>query len=607
MSAAGSVRPLRATAPAAPAPRRRAGLWRSAWPIYPALLFLALLFAYPIAVLLGMSFADDQGALGFDQYRRLFANAVYLKVLAITFKTAAWTTLFALVAGYPVAYLLASAKDNARKLLIILVLMPFWTSFLVRTFAWMVLLGRNGAVNDLLMALGLLEMPARMIYNFTGVLIGMVHAMMPLCVLTMLSVMEKIDTNLMKAASTLGARKGSAFWKIYFPLSLPGVAAGGLLVFITSLGFFVTPALLGGSGETMIVQQIIFQVQSMLNWRFAGAVSVLLLASALLVFVLYDRLLGLSTLSGDAGGARSGLIGRIAGRIGGHLLSLLALICDGAGRLLGALLPARSDRPRKNHGRKLLWLAGMALILFLALPALFVIPISFTEDSFLSWPPKGFSLQWYEGVFANGDWLAAASRSFVVAILAAAGGMLVGVPAAFFLVRQRMAGKTALLAFLLSPMILPHIIIAVALFHLFSRIGLVGSTFGMVLAHTVLTIPYIVITVMAVIKGYDTRLDHAAWTLGATRAKTFWYVTLPVLKSGMIAAFMFAFITSFDELTISLFLTGGEFTTLPKLMWDDALLKVSPTLAAVATLLLAFMTALILFSEYLRRRGGKTG
>ena len=150
----------------------------------------------------------------------------------------------------------------------------------------LVLLGRSGAVNDLLTALGLVEYPVRMIYNFVGVMIGMVHALMPLCVLTMLSVMINIDTNLTKAASTLGARGGQAFWRVDLPLSVPGVAAGGLLVFITALGFFITPALLGGRKDTMLVQLIIFHIHEVLNLGFAGAISLLLLVTVLAIFLL---------------------------------------------------------------------------------------------------------------------------------------------------------------------------------------------------------------------------------------------------------------------------------------------------------------------------------
>ena len=173
------------------------------WPIYPAILFLLLLFVYPTALLVGLSAVDVDGRISVSHYSRLFEGNLYTKVLLITLKVAVWTTAFAIVAGYPVAYLLSTVKTSLRNTLIIWVLLPFWTSFLVRTFAWLVLLGRKGAINDLLIALGILDYPIKIIYNFSGVMIGMVHALMPLCVLTMLAVMENIDTNLSKAAGTL--------------------------------------------------------------------------------------------------------------------------------------------------------------------------------------------------------------------------------------------------------------------------------------------------------------------------------------------------------------------------------------------------------------------
>jgi ABC-type spermidine/putrescine transport system permease subunit II len=181
--------------------------------------------------------------------------------------------------------------------------------------------------------------------------------------------------------------------------------------------------------------------------------------------------------------------------------------------------------------------------------------------------------------------------------------MSIGVPAAFFLARKQFFGKVALFAFLVSPIIMPNIIIAVALFYLYAKLGLVGTNIGLILGHTVLAIPYVVITVMAILKNYDHRIDQAAWTLGANKWQTLTRVTLPLLSAGLIASFMFAFIISFDELTIALFVTGGEVTTLPKQMWDDALMRVSPALAAVASLLLAFMSCVILATEYFRRRG----
>ncbi|MDP7497940.1 MAG: ABC transporter permease subunit [SAR324 cluster bacterium] len=575
------------------------------WQLFPAFLFLGFFFVYPVVLLLSLSFLNSNGEITLEHYGRLATTPLYFKVLVITLKTAGWTTLLAVVGGYPVAYLLASVRPSTRNSLLIWVLMPFWTSFLVRTFAWIVLLGRNGAVNDLLQVLGIIDRPLKIIYNFTGVLIGMTHALMPLAVLTMLSVMLNINANLPKAASTLGARGGQVFWRIFFPLSLPGVAAGGLLVFITSIGFFITPALLGGMRDTMIVQVIIFQIHEVLNWKFAGAVSMLLLLTVLLIFYFYDRLLGLSTLSGEAqqSSAKSNRLTMLGSQIGMRLITYIAWFCEKTAEFYEWFFPLRPDSPQRKFSQKVLWVTGLFIISFLALPTFFIIPVSFTEEGFLSWPPKGFSLQWYEQIFSSLHWFEAIGRSFLVASCSSLLGMFIGVPAAFFLIRKSIPGKTLIFAFLISPMILPHIIIAVAIFFLFANLSLVGTTFGLVLGHTVLAIPFVVVTVMAVIKNYNEHFDQAAWTLGATRLKTLIHITFPLIRPGLIAAFMFAFIISLDELTIALFITGGEVTTLPKQMWDDAIMRVSPLLAAVASLLLVFMSGFILLSEFLRRRG----
>jgi putative spermidine/putrescine transport system permease protein len=160
----------------------------------------------------------------------------------------------------------------------------------------------------------------------------------------------------------------------------------------------------------------------------------------------------------------------------------------------------------------------------------------------------------------------------------------------------------AIITLVLAPLVLPRIIIAVALFYLYAQLGLVGSIAGLVIGHTILAVPYVVITVMAVLKTYDERLDHAAWTLGANKWQALWRITLPQIKGGLIAGFLFAFITSFDDLTIALFVTGGGTSTLPRQMWNDLLLQVNPTLAAVSTLILVFVTVFIVLAEMLRRR-----
>ena len=585
---------------------RRYPEWFALWPLLPLVIYLAVLFFYPVAQLLWLSATNDQGDLTNRHFAQLFASGTYIKVLGITFRIAAWTTLLAVLAGYPLAYLLATSH-RARSQLLLWVLMPFWTSFLVRTFAWIVLLGRKGAINDWLMQLGVTDAPVKLIYNFAGVMIGMVHALMPLAVVTMLAVMRNIDANLPKAASTLGARGGQSFWRIYFPLSLPGVATGALLVFILAMGFFITPALLGSGREIMIVQIIIENIEELMNWSFAGAVSVLLLGTTLAVFILYDQLFGLSTMSGtqnitDSGRRKLRLVGRLGAFIGAHLVAIMGWICDRFSEGMETIRPVRPDRPRIAVSRYILWVISIAVIIFLAAPSFFVIPISFSEASFIQWPPTGFTLKNYEMFIDDPIYVGAMVRSFAVGLISATLAMLLGVPAAFALTRQRIPARGLIFAGILTPMILPHIIIAIALFYIYAKIGLVGTTVGLVLGHTCISVPFVVVTVMAVLKNYDERLDQAAWSLGANKLKTLRYVTLPLIFPGLIAAFLFAFVISLDELTIALFISGGQEPTLPKKMWVDAIFKVSPIVTAASTIVLLFVTSLILIADYLRRR-----
>ena len=564
----------------------------------PLALLLVCFLVYPVGQLLLLSVQNDSG-FTLAQYRQLFASSVYVDVLLITLKISLVTTLVCVVTGYPIAYLISIVGKDRKARLLFFVLLSFWTSFLVRAFAWVVLLGRNGVINKLLLSLGIVSTPASLLYNFGSVLVGMVNALLPLAVLTMLSVMENIDRNLPRAAATLGAGPGMAFWKIYFPLSLPGVAAAGIMVFVTAIGFFIVPALLGGRRETMITQLIIDQIQQTMNWGFAGAISVLLLLVVLVVFAAYDRLLGLSTMTGAAT-ARKAVPSRLSGPIqkaGDTVLTLLGSLFDG----IIDLLPSRKrDRNPDQPGLGLqvfVW----AMLLVISLPTLLMIPLSFGSGG-LNWPPQGFTLHWYETVLASPVWTQALLRSLMVGIGTGLLAMLVGTPAAFLLVRSEIPGKAAWLAFILSPIVVPRMIIAVGLFYVFARIGLVGSAFGLILGHTVVAVPYVVMTMMAVLRNYDTRLDLAAQSLGARPFATLRHITFPILGAGMMSSFLFAFATSFDELTIALFATGGLNATLPKQFWDEVTLQVSPVIAAVSTCLFVFMGLLIFVAEHLRRR-----
>jgi ABC-type spermidine/putrescine transport system permease subunit I len=198
-----------------------------------------------------------------------------------------------LALGYPLAYVLATRRPRTAQLLMIIVVLPFFTSIIVRTYAWMVLLGRNGIVNQYLMTLGFTDKPLLLLYNQGGVVIGMSYVLLPYMVLTVYSVMRSIDPRLVRAAHSLGASRLQAFRRVFLPLSLPGIAGGTLLVFILSLGFFITPALMGGPGDMMIAMLIEREVEITLNWSFASALAVILLALTLVGFTGYNRIVRL--------------------------------------------------------------------------------------------------------------------------------------------------------------------------------------------------------------------------------------------------------------------------------------------------------------------------
>jgi putative spermidine/putrescine transport system permease protein len=223
-------------------------------------------------------------------------QAIYIDVLMRTFKVSLTVTLLCIVLGFPVAYLLATQPPRRANLLMILVLLPFWTSLLVRTAAWIVLLQEHGIVNNALIWLGIIDTPIRLIYNRIGVYIAMTHILLPFLILPLYSVMKGIKRSYMQAAVSLGASPTEAFIRIYLPLTLPGFGAGALLVFILALGYYITPALVGGAADQMISYFIAFYTSDTVNWGMASALGTVLLIATLVLYWVYDRLIGISNV-----------------------------------------------------------------------------------------------------------------------------------------------------------------------------------------------------------------------------------------------------------------------------------------------------------------------
>ncbi|MGO4103591.1 ABC transporter permease [Leifsonia sp. YAF41] len=251
--------------------------------LLPALAVLIGVFAYPLAQSLWLSVSDP--SLDLSNYVWVFGSESNVTIILRTFGIAFLTTVICLALAYPYAYLMVVAGPRGRAALIVIALIPFWTSLMIRSFAWVILLQDNGLVNQFLGVLGL--GPFELIRTPTGVLIGMVQVLLPFMVLPLYAVMSGIDSRLSDAARSLGARPITAFFTVFVPLSLPGVLAGALMVFIQSLGFYITPALLGSPSESMISQSIFAQVSGLLAWGRGGALgAVLLLLTLLLLGVL---------------------------------------------------------------------------------------------------------------------------------------------------------------------------------------------------------------------------------------------------------------------------------------------------------------------------------
>jgi len=223
-------------------------------------------------------------------------SAVYRAAFARTVTISATVTLLCLLFGYPVAYLLATLPDKQSNRLILFVIVPFWTSLLVRTTAWYVLLQPGGVINSALLGLGLIRHPLPLIFNRTGVLIGMTHILLPYMILAIYSVMKNVSPLYMRAAKSLGAHPAVAFVRVYVPQTLPGVGAGCFLVFVLALGYYITPALLGGAGDEMISQLIASQTNDQLNWGLAGALSLYLVVFTAVFYFIFNRLVGIDRL-----------------------------------------------------------------------------------------------------------------------------------------------------------------------------------------------------------------------------------------------------------------------------------------------------------------------
>lgn len=271
------------------------------WPLLPGLALLVVVFAIPLATMLPESFADADG-FGVGQYSQILSDGYYWSVLARSFWLSIAATVVCLVLGYPVAYTLVRlTPPHQKRLVYMIVIAPLFTSAVIRAMAWLVILGRRGIVNDSLIGLGIIDVPIRMLYTDAAVIIGLIYIMIPFMVLTIAAVLENVNSTLEEAARDLGATPFVAFWKVTFPLTLPGVFAGSFLVFALCLSSYVTPAVLGGGRNKVMAMLIFEQFMRNFNWQLGAALSCVLLFITLVIIWGYNRALARNVVGGRTG------------------------------------------------------------------------------------------------------------------------------------------------------------------------------------------------------------------------------------------------------------------------------------------------------------------
>lgn len=255
----------------------------------PALILVLVILVIPVGWLFYVSFIGAEGTFSLENYERMINGRSYRRIFMTTFQISIITTFLCILLGYPLAYFFSQLPPRIANLCLITVLLPFWTSLLVRTYAWLVLLQKRGLVNDWGISLGLWEEPIKIVHNMSGTLIGMVHIMLPFLVLPVYGAMRAIDGDYTKAASNLGATPVRAFWTVFFPLTTPGLFAGSLMVFVLCLGFFVTPAVLGGGKVIMVSMKIVSNIELFVNWGAASALGVVLLILTMAILWIASR------------------------------------------------------------------------------------------------------------------------------------------------------------------------------------------------------------------------------------------------------------------------------------------------------------------------------
>ncbi len=588
--------------------------------IAPTLVLFSVFLIFPYINMLVMSFRNPSTRVVFapgftlNNYLSALTDSYYLLVLWDTMVFGIVTTAVCLAIGFPVAYHLARTNSRFKGVLYACVLSPLLVGVVVRCYGWIVLLANNGLINTGLRDLGLIETYIPLMYNQFGVGIGLVHVFLPFMILPLLGAIQSIDPALEEASQSLGASRLRTMIRVVLPLSLPGIQAGTILVFVLTISSYVIPILLGSFRVMIMPTLVVQQLLDAMLWPFGAALAFILAVSGGAVIYVYLKFT--SAFMPDAKIARQGRSLALAERVASRAAALWSMVGEAAERAMAAAqwrnVVAQWRRAqdtaawmvfvrhRKAVARRA-YLAGIVLVYaLLLLPLIIVVLASFNAGELLTFPPKGFSLRWYVSFFDSVSFMNSLYYSLRIAAICTVVATILGTMTALYSVRFAGRWRERLRVLIMAPLLLPEILTAIALLLFYYNIGIGTRSFaGLVVGHVLITLPFVFLGISSSLYNFDMSLEEAARSLGAGKLMTFIRITLPIIKPGIIAGAMLAFIISFDLFAISLLLKGIGIATLPIQLFDYVRWDFDPTAAAVATVSIAITLSVVMLTEWL--------
>ena len=560
----------------------RALLLRHEWlrgyaQLTPTLTLMICALALPIFTLVVYSFWSQEyvhtiKSFTLGNYETFFDKWVYGKLLLRSIRMSATVTLITVLLAYPVAYFLAFKVRKNQLTWLILISLPFLTSYLLRVLAWKIILGDNGVVNATLMDLGIVTGPYELLYGRFAVILTLAHAWAAFAILPIYVSLSKIDRSLLEASADLGESPARTFFRVTLPLSMPGVIVAAVIQFIPTVGDYITPMMVGGPRGMMFGQIIAAQFGPAYNWPLGAALTILMIIAIVVIVVTFIWL------------AQLGTVRR---------------------REMESAAATRTSTASERRRFGVLHVYMVFYLLFLYIPSLMLPIFSFNDSVQMVLPLKEFTLKWYAGIPATPGLLEALGNSLRLALSVALVTTTLATIGARALTRYRLPGQGAALGFIMLPMVMPGIILAVGLLVLMLAIGIPFSLWTIGVAHVVATVPFATLVIRARFEGFAKNLEESALDLGENAWMTFWRVTFPLILPGVGAAFLLTFTTSFDEFLFALFL-GGNSVTLPVFMWTQVRFpQTLPTVLALGSCIFLGTVLLIGAAEWLRRMGTK--